>query len=209
MEINLYIDSYKNLRHTLFKKRYELNTIYKLILTFSFACLTGLLAQVRFYLPFTPVPVTGQVFAVLFAGIILGKYYGGISQLMYLFIGMLGVPWFQGMNSGLTYIMGPTGGYLIGFILASFFIGYIIDRYIKSRTFFGIFGLLFFSTFVLIYLPGLIWFYVWTGFSVGFIDLFIMCIFPFIIADIMKTFIATGIAGLITPKNSYANEVDS
>jgi len=209
MEADIYLYKYKKLRYNLFKRKHELNVLYKLILTFCFACLTGVLAQARFYLPFTPVPVTGQVFAVLFAGVILGKYYGGISQLMYLSIGIIGVPWFQGMNSGLSYMMGPTGGYLIGFVLASFFIGYIVDKYVRARSFTGIFGLLFFSTFVLIYLPGLIWFYVWTGFSIGFIELIIMCVLPFITADILKTLITVGIAGAITPKTSYGTEVDT
>lgn len=209
MEINMYLDKYKIFRYNLFRRIYELNILYKLFLTFSFACITGILAQARFYLPFTPVPITGQVFAVLFAGVILGKYYGGLSQLMYIFMGIMGVPWFQGMNSGLSYVMGPTGGYLIGFVVASFFVGYIVNKHVKSRTFMGMTGLLFFSTFVLIYMPGLIWFYVWTGFSVGFVDILIMCVLPFIGVDIIKTFIAAGIFSAITPKTSYGSKVDS
>jgi hypothetical protein len=69
MEINMYINNYKNLRYNYFKWRYELNIVNKLILASFFACLTGLLAQLRFYLPGTPVPVTGQVFGVILAGV--------------------------------------------------------------------------------------------------------------------------------------------
>ena len=97
MEINMYIDRYKNVRLNLFKWRYELNFVYKLILALSFACLTGLLAQLRFYIPGTPVPVTGQVFGVILAGVLMGTW-GGISQVMYIGIGAAGVPWFAGFN---------------------------------------------------------------------------------------------------------------
>ena len=207
MEINMYIDRYKDARLNLFKWRYELNFVYKLILALSFACLTGLLAQLRFYIPGTPVPVTGQVFGVILAGVLMGTW-GGISQLMYIGIGAAGVPWFAGLNGGIGYIAGPTGGYLVGFILAAFFIGFIVDRYLKSRKFFSMMLLMFFSTFVLIYIPGLIYLYIYTGTIFGFTELLTMCVLPFIAADFVKAVIAAGIATGITPKRSYAKEVD-
>lgn len=203
---NMYIQNYRNTRYNIFRRIYELDLIYKLILTFSFACLTGLLAQVRFYIPGTIVPITGQVFAVLLAGVILGKHYGGFSQIMYIGMGSMGVPWFQGMGSGLAYLLGPTGGYLIGFVFASFFIGYIVDRYVKSRSFIGMISLMLFSTLVLIYIPGLIWFYVFTGFSLGLVEIMFICVLPFIFIDIFKSIIAAGIAGAILPKTSYSNQ---
>jgi len=205
MEVNMYIHKYKELRYNIFRRIYGLNLFYKLILTFSFACLTGILAQVRFYLPGTLVPITGQVFAVLLAGVILGKYYGGFSQIIYLGLGSIGIPWFQGVSGGLAYLMGPTGGYLIGFVLAAFFIGFIIDKYVKSRNFIGMISLMIFSTFLLIYIPGLIWFYVWTGFSFGVIEIFTMCVLPFVFIDLGKSLIASLIAVLILPKKSYDN----
>jgi len=207
MEINMYINRYKDVRLNLFKWRYELNFVYKLILALSFACLTGLLAQLRFYIPGTPVPVTGQVFGVILAGVLMGTW-GGISQVMYIGIGAAGVPWFAGFNSGVVYLAGPTGGYLVGFILAAFFIGFIVDRYLKSRKFFSMMLLMFFSTFVLIYIPGLIYLYIYTGTILGITELLTMCVLPFIAADFVKAVIAAGIATSITPKASYAKEVD-
>jgi biotin transport system substrate-specific component len=207
MEINMYVDRYKNARLNLFKWRYELNFVYKIILALNLACLTGLLAQVRFYIPGTPVPVTGQVFGVMLAGILLGTW-GGISQIMYLGIGAAGVPWFAGFNGGIAYIAGPTGGYLVGFILAAFFIGFIVDRYLKSRKFFSMMLLMLFATFFLIYTPGLIYLYFWFGSSLGLIELLTMCVVPFIAADLVKAVIAAGIATTITPKASYGREVD-
>ena len=207
MEINIVIDKYKNIRLNLFKCRYELNFFYKLILALNFACLTGLLAQLRFFIPGTPIPVTGQVFGVILAGVLIGTW-GGLSQLMYIGIGAAGVPWFAGLNSGIGYIAGPTGGYLIGFILASFFIGFIVDRYLKSRKFYSMILLMFFSIFVLVYLPGLIYLYLYTGAVLSITDLITICILPFIAVDLIKVVIAASIATTITPKSSYGREVD-
>lgn len=207
MEVNLYIEKYKNVNLNFFKWRYELNFLYKLILSLSFACFTGLLAQFRFYIPGTPVPVTGQVFGVILAGVMMGTW-GGISQLMYVGMGAAGVPWFAGFNYGFGYIFGPTGGYLVGFILAAFFIGFIVDRYLKSRKFLSMMVLMFFSIFVLIYIPGLIYLYIYTGATLSITELLTMCVLPFLAADLVKAIVAASIATSITPKVSYANEID-
>lgn len=207
MEINMYINKYKNIRYNFFKWRYELELVHKICLAFFFACLTGLLAQLRVYTPWTPVPITGQVFAVVLAGILLGRW-GGISQMMYVGIGILGVPWFAGFNSGLLYLTGPTGGYIIGFIIAAFFIGYMIDRYTWSRKFHSMVLLMMFSTFVLIYIPGLIQFYLWTGASLRLWELLTLCVIPFIAVDVIKSVIAAIIATIITPKKAYGGEVN-
>jgi len=208
MEITMYIDKYKKARYNLFHWRYELNFIYKISLAFTFACLTGILAQLRFYLPGTPVPVTGQVFGVLLAGILLGKY-GGISQCLYVGIGAFGVPWFTGFNAGFAYLAGPTGGYIIGFIIAAFFIGFVVDSYIKSRKFLSMVSLMLFSTFFLIYIPGLLHLYLWFGTSIGIWELLTISVFPFIITDIIKTIIVALIATGITPKIAYGRELDT
>jgi biotin transport system substrate-specific component len=207
MEITMYVNKYKHARYTFFKWRYEVDLVYKVTLALSFACLTGLLAQLRFYLPGNPVPVTGQTFAVLLAGILLGKW-GGISQTMYVGIGALGAPWFAGFNGGFAYIAGPTGGYLIGFILAAFFLGYFTDKYIRSRSFFSMLTLMLIATFILIYVPGLLHLYFFTGTSIGLWELLLMGMIPFIAGDLVKVFTAAAIAKGITPKRAYGKEVD-
>ena len=208
MEINMYLNKYKNARYNFFRWRYELDFIYKISLALCFALLTGILAQLRFYLPGTPVPITGQVFGVLLAGILLGRW-GGISQCMYVGIGASGVPWFSGFNGGLAYLAGPTGGYIIGFIIAAFFIGFVVDRYIRSRKLLSMLVLMVFSTFVLIYIPGLIQLYLWMGASIGIWELLTIAVLPFIAADVIKAIIAAVIATGITPKIAYGKEVDS
>ena len=202
MEITMYINKFKNARYNFFRWRYELDLVYKISLAFIFACLTGLLAQFRFYIPGSPVPVTGQTFAVLLVGVMLGKW-GGISQGIYAGIGAMGMPWFAGMNGGVGYIFGPTGGYIIGFIFASFFLGYFVDTYIQSRHFINIFVLMIFANFVLIYTPGLIQLYLWTGASVGLKELLMMGMMPFIVGDLIKIVAAAAITKGITPKRAY------
>jgi biotin transport system substrate-specific component len=211
MEITMYTNKYNNARYNFFKWRYQLEVYHKVILALSFACITGLLAQVRFYLPWSPVPLTGQTFAVLLSAIVLGKWWGGISQAVYLGIGVAGVPWFAGLNSGLAYLAGPTGGYLVGFVLAAFFLGYVVDRYVKSRRYWTMFGLMLFANFGIVFGLGLLHLYGWlsmTGTSIDIWGLLLMGLIPFLIGDTIKIAVAAGIASSITPKQAYGKEVD-
>ncbi|MEO0184731.1 MAG: biotin transporter BioY [candidate division WOR-3 bacterium] len=104
-----------------FRWLYELSWVKKIGLSLLFALITGIFAQIRIPLGFTPVPVTGQVFVVLLSGVLLGSIYAGLSMAFYLFFGALGVPWFAGLRAGIS--IGPTLGYIFGFIPAAIFIG--------------------------------------------------------------------------------------
>ena len=115
-------------RYNIFAWRYSLSIPVKLVMALAMAGLTGLLAQVRIFVEWSPVPITGQTLAVLLAGVLLGRRWGGASMAIYAVLGAAGIPWFNGWTRGL----GATGGYLIGFILAALFIGYVTDKYIKS-----------------------------------------------------------------------------
>jgi len=162
------------------------------------AALTGILAQVRLFLPWTPVPVTCQTFAVLLAGIVLGKYWGGISQIMYVVLGIAGIPWFNGATGGYSAIIGPTGGYLLGFILAALFIGHVSDKYEWSKGFYQMLGIMMFASFVLIYLPGIIqlsvWLYLFKGTSSNIAQLAYAGVMPFVAGDMVKIISAALIA---------------
>jgi biotin transport system substrate-specific component len=94
----------------------------------SFIALTTAGAYVRIPLPFSPVPITLQTFFVLLAGAMLGKRLGSLSQGGYLMVGIFGLPVFTGGLYGLARLFGPTGGYLIGFVLASFVIGKLLGN---------------------------------------------------------------------------------
>jgi biotin transport system substrate-specific component len=109
-----------------------------------FAFATALGAYVRIPLPFTPVPITLQTFFVVLAGACLGRTRGATSQSLYVGLGMLGMPVFTGTALGLGYILGPTGGYLIGFVLAAFVVGKLFSACTETPSFIrsaGIMGL--------------------------------------------------------------------
>jgi len=199
-------------KYDVFRWRYELSVPKKLALAVGMACLTGLLAQIRIMLPWSPVPLTGQTFAVLLAGVLLGRWWGGISLAIYAGLGAAGLPWFSGWSSGLGYLAGPTGGYIIGFILAALFLGYFTDTFVRSRSFFSMLGLMLLANFVLIYGPGLLQLGLWLNFVKGepvtFATLLGMGAVPFIAGDVTKAVIAAAIARGVTPKLAYNGEVD-
>ena len=201
------IDRYENIRHSLFKWRCETRIVYKIILAFAMACFTGIAAQARIPLPWTPVPITAQTFAVLLSGVLLGKWYGGLSQVFYVGAGVAGLPWFQGGKGGIAILSGPTGGYIVGFILAALFMGYFIDRSIRARGFFSMFALMLFANFVLIHLPGLLQLSVFTGVR-NIYKLLTMGTLPFIGGDVAKIIAAAALAKGITPKQAYNGEMD-
>ena len=206
MEIAAKIDRAK---YDVFRWRYELSIPKKLVVAVGLACIVGLLAQVRFPIPWSPVPITGQTFAVLLAGVLLGRRWGGASLAIYAGLGAVGVPWFSGWASGL----GATGGYIVGFILAALFLGHFTDKYIRARSFLSMLVLMLFANFILIYVPGLIWLGLWLNMVAGtsaasFAALLGMGLLPFIAGDITKAVLAAAIARGITPKLAYNGEVD-
>lgn len=182
-----------------YRWRFEAAFENKLILALGFACLTGIAAQLRFYLSYTPVPVTGQVFAVLLSGVILGKWYGGLSQGLYAGLGALGLPWFADGKAGMEVLMGVTGGYIIGFIAASLIIGWFTDSYTKWRSFAGLFALML-SGILVIYLFGVIQVALVLG--VGMQRAVALGALPFIGVDLFKAFVASAIARAVVPIGS-------
>jgi biotin transport system substrate-specific component len=214
MEIT--IDNYFEKRYSLFKWRSETSNANKLVMAFFMACITGLMAQIVIPLPWTPVPITVQTFAVLLAGILLGRYWGGVSMMIYLAIGLLGVPWFAGATGGFGIITGANGGFLIGFVLAALFVGYFADKYVNARSFMPMLTLLLFANFFLIYIPGLIglsaWIYIVKGSAPGIWTLLAMGLLPFLVGDIVKIGGAAALAKALTPKESFSegeNRVDN
>lgn len=205
MEIS--IDNYFRKRYSLFAWRSNTSLVNKVIMAFFMACITGIMAQVVIPLPWTPVPITAQTFAVLMAGVVLGRWWGGISQVMYLAVGLLGVPWFAGMTGGYGVLLGSTGGYLLGFVLAALFMGYFADKYTQSRNFRPMLGLILVANFALIYIPGLLglglWIYMVKGSFPTLLTLLAMGLFPFILGDLVKIGGAAALTKAITPKEKY------
>ncbi len=151
-----------------------------ILLILGGSLLVALMAQVKIPLPFTPVPLTGQTFAVLLVGAALGSRRGAASLLFYLVQGMIGLPVFAGGASGLAYLAGPTSGYLVGFVCAAFVVGRLAeigkDRRFRTAL------LMFLAGEAIIYLCGL----PWLGLAIGFQKALVAGLFPFLIGDAIK-----------------------
>jgi biotin transport system substrate-specific component len=93
-----------------------------------FCALTAVGAQIQFPLPFSPVPIVLSNFVALLAGLVLGPRRGATSQLVYVLLGAVGVPVFAGFRGGPQILVGPTGGYLVGFVLAAAITGALGER---------------------------------------------------------------------------------
>lgn len=184
-------------RENVFQWRRELSVPRKLALAVGVACLVGLLAQVRILVPWSPVPITGQTFAVLLAGVLLGRWWGGVSMAIYGGLGLAGVPWFTGWAAGSVV----SGGYILGFVLAALFLGYITDKYAGTKKYPQMLGLMLFASLVLVYVPGVLWLKFWLGGSASFASLFAMGVAPFIVGDIIKSVAAAGIARAMLPRS--------
>ncbi|WP_440988228.1 biotin transporter BioY [Haloarchaeobius baliensis] len=100
-------------------------TVERLALAAVVAALTAALAQVSIPVPGLPAPVSFQPFGVYAAGLLLGARWGGFSMVLYLLTGLAGVPVFANGGAGLGYVLGPTGGYLAGYLVAAVLIGLV------------------------------------------------------------------------------------
>lgn len=185
------LNDYRSWRTRTFMWTRELSVAQRVMLAFVMAAVTGLVAQVRVPLPFTPVPVTGQVFAALLAGALLGGGFGALSQGIYLALGAAGVPWFAGLTGGSAIVAGVTGGYLVGFIAAAALIGRVTDRVPAARRFWPLFGVMLAGVAV-IYACGAAWLSVIT--SGDWARVFAWGLAPFIGVDVAKAVLAAGIA---------------
>tara|TARA_B100001057_G_scaffold207397_1_gene208100 strand:- start:611 stop:1162 length:552 start_codon:yes stop_codon:yes gene_type:complete len=135
--------------------------------------------------PFTLVPATMQTFVVMFLGIILGYKLATLSVILYLIEGSFGLPVFA-KGGGVGYLLGPTGGYIIGFVFTAFFTGHI-DR---SKDPIVVFLYLLFSVSI-IYLIGLGGLWNYMGLDKNFDEIFLIGAKPFLLIEIYKILILT------------------
>ena len=160
--------------------------LYDSLIVVCGSLLVGLSAQIRIYLPFSPVPITGQTFAVLMLGALLGSRRGGLAMLAYLVEGLMGLPVFAA-GIGLAALFGPTGGYLIGFVPAAYLVGRLAergwDRRISSTVAAMILGNIVLHSF------GFVWLVVLTSVRTAFLT----GVCPFIIGDILKVALAAAV----------------
>lgn len=173
-------------------KNLSLSLFFDILLVVSASLLIGLLSQFELIMPFSPVPFTLQTFAVLLCGIILGKTKGAVSVVLYLIEGACGLPFFAGGSFGVRYIFGPTGGYLLGFIVAAYLAGFFMEMGYR-KSYLKMFSALLISNFS-IYIFGLSYL---SGF-VGRNLVLQMGLYPFIISDMVKVILLSLAVPLIS-----------
>jgi biotin transport system substrate-specific component len=141
----------------------------------------AILAQVIIPLPFTPVPLTGQTFAVLLVGAALGSKRGAASLVLYLAAGAIGLPFFAGGAHGFNVVIGATGGYLVGFIIAAFVVGLLAERGLERSISTSIIPFLVGT--IIIYACGVTWLAMVLG---SFSKAITLGLIPFLIGDVIK-----------------------
>ena len=153
-------------------------------LTVVFSLLTALAAQI--VIPIGPVPITGSTFAVLLTGALLGSRLGAMSMIVYLFEGVVGLPFFYHGHSGFAHILGPTGGYLIAFPAAAFITGAFAENGWDKRFLTAVAAMAVGS--IVILLAGWTWFAVLM--NTDLLAAFKVSVAPHIVGDIIKIILA-------------------
>ncbi len=151
------------------------------------ACLfTALLAQVKIPLGFTPVPITGQTFAVLLVGATLGSRRGAAAMLLYLIAGSW-LPFYAGGASGFVWSI-ASGGYIVGFIPAAYVVGWLAERGWDRKVWILVAML---AGNIILYLPGLLWLsrFVLPEWACG--NTLNCGLYPFILGDLIKLYVAS------------------
>ena len=179
-----------------------------LVLTAMMTAVTAVCAVISVPLPFSPVPVSLATLAVLIAGGLLGAKYGAVSQAVYLLLGAVGVPIFHSFTGGVGILVGPTGGFLVGYVLMAAVFGWLVNaasRHEKGgsephplqesgssakgrKSQLLCFLLSAVIATVACYIPGAAWFVFATKSTLA--AAFTMAILPFIPVDIFKCVIA-------------------
>jgi biotin transport system substrate-specific component len=156
------------------------------LLVLGGAGFVALAAQLEIHLGFTPVPITGQTFAVLLVGASLGAVRGTASLAVYLLVGMIGAPVYSGGEGGVEWVTGATGGYLIGFVVAAGLTGYLAEQRWDRRFSSSVAAML--TGNVLIYLFGLPW--LAAKIDTGFEGTLEAGLYPFVVGDLLKLYLA-------------------
>ena len=145
----------------------------------------GVAVAAQINVPMIPVPMTLQTFAVLAVGMAYGARLGAATLILYMLEGMAGIPVFAHMKSGLATVAGPSGGYIVGFILAAGLLGFLVERGWGRGTVRAVTATIICGA--LIYVPGLVWLH---GFAADWSQTLEWGLTPFILGDLIKAVLA-------------------
>jgi biotin transport system substrate-specific component len=158
--------------------------LYDFILIMGASIFIAFSAQIAFVVPFSPVPITGQTFAVVLIGALLGSRRGSLAIVAYLLEGISGLPVFAQAQFGIIHLFGPTGGYLFGFIPAAFLIG-LMAEFGWGKTILGAIGMMTIGT-IVIFVFGLSWLKIFFGNN----NVFEVGLYPYLAGAVIKNTLA-------------------
>lgn len=171
------------MRHTLLADRIPFSNVDSrlkdALLVLTGSLIIAISAKFSFYLPFSPVPVTGHTFAVLLLAAVLGAKRGCAAMIAYIVEGIVGLPFFVG-GVGAAILKGPTFGYLIGFTIAAYWVGKLAEQG-KEKTFSSALPS-FLQGYAIIFVCGVAWLSVFVGFPASIFQGFVV----FIPGEILK-----------------------
>lgn len=177
-------------RPTLADRLFARGVTMDIVLIAAGAALTAIAAQVQ--VPLWPVPITGQTLAVLLVGSSLGALRGTLAMVLYAVLGMVGLPVFSDASSGMGVILGPTGGYIVGFMFAAAFTGWVAQRSWDRRILRSL--LAFTGGTIVTFLVGLPWLAVTLGLDLQ--QTLQAGLYPFIVGGAVKAVMAAGVVTL-------------
>jgi biotin transport system substrate-specific component len=160
--------------------------------------LTAVAAQVSLHLPFTPVPLTLQPMIVLVGSAALGARLGASSQVLYLLLGIAGLPVFAAspiLPQGFGRLLGPTGGYLLAYPIAAYVTGYLAERGFDRRYLTSLVAM--FAGLAILFAGGVTWLAFFTIAPVGMSAALATGLYPFIIPDVIKVCVASGVLPVV------------
>lgn len=137
-------------------------------------------------IPIQPIPFTMQPFFVFLAGIVLGPVDGAVSQVVYLAVGAIGIPVFAGMTGGLGHLLGPTGGFLFGFVGCALIAGLLAGKDISLKYWRGLLAII--CGMAGLYLCGVLWLAQITG--MGLMAALTVGAAPYLLFDLVKAILA-------------------
>jgi biotin transport system substrate-specific component len=178
------------------KSKQQKSTTFQLALigvVAAFLCIIG-----PFAIPIGPVPITLATFGILLAGYVLGPKYGPLAVAVYLLLGFVGLPVFSGGIGGIGKLVGPTGGYLLGWLAQAFILGLFVKQF-EGKIPLHVVGAIIAS--IIQYAIGTVWFVVVT--ATPFLSALLICVVPFLIGDSIKLAAAIAVGAVLRTKLTF------
>lgn len=175
------------------KKKFS---IYHMVMTALFAAVICIVSPLA--VPVGPVPISLGNLAIFITVYVLGWKKGTLAYLVYLCIGLIGLPVFSGFEGGIGKLAGPTGGYLVGFIFTAIISGLVIEKWVGKKVAAGLgmgLGML------IAYGFGTAWFCISTG--NGIVQALWLCVIPFVLGDVVKIVVAVSVG------NRFRGKIES